>query len=387
MRALPAAFISLLLAAACVQPAGNVATTPTPVGAPAPADSQALLSVFGSYRAADGRIFVIARLGWFFDMRDATYRTIYVGAAPSRFTIGPAFEVALPKYADLIFDGTTLTVSTANATVRADRVQYRQMDVAIPADGAKLAGAITEPLGTGPHPGIVVIHGSERGQRFFYDVWVGIYAGLGLTVLTYDKRGIGSSTGQYPGEFPTDESLGIYADDAAAALGFLRAWPGVDPKRVGFHGGSQGGWTVPLAIKRSGLGAFAILVSAPATTVGQTNLWKDFSGGGAFAPTASAAEMDAAVRADHSGYDPAPALAALQVPTLWLLGSNDRTVPKRICAEILAGMNKPNFTVRMLPSGHGLLVNSTGLNADDSRSQGLAPELVPAITEWLAARA
>ncbi len=98
------------------------------------------------------------------------------------------------------------------------------------------------------------------------------------------------------------------------------------------------------------------------------------------------ADMDAAVRADHSGYDPAPALAALQVPTLWLLGSNDRTVPTRICADILAGLNKPNFTVQMLPTGHGLLVNPTGLDADDQRSPGLAPALVPTITDWLRAR-
>ncbi|OLC65677.1 MAG: hypothetical protein AUG06_08025 [Actinobacteria bacterium 13_1_20CM_2_65_11] len=59
---------------------------------------------------------------------------------------------------------------------------------------------------------------------------------------------------------------------------------------------------------------------------------------------------------DHSGYDPSPALAALQVPTLWLLGSNDRTVPTHVCAEILDGMKEPNFTVRMLPTGHGLLL-------------------------------
>jgi len=376
----------VLLVAACVQPTANQRMTPTAAAAPSPANPQALSSFYGSYRAADGRVFVIARLGWFFDIRDARYRTIYVGAAPNRFSIGPAFAVPLPKFADLVFDGETLTIATAQATVRANRVPYKQTDVTIPADGATLAGAITEPIGADHHPGMVVIHGSERGERYFYDIWVGIYASLGLAVLTYDKRGGGSSTGTYPGEFPTDESLGIYADDAAAALRFLAAWPGVDPKRVGFHGGSQGGWTVPLAIQIHGLAAFAILVSAPATTVGQTNVWKDFSGGGAYAPTASAAEMDAAVRADHSGYDPAPALAALQVPTLWLLGSNDRTVPTRICAEILAGMNKPNFTVRMLPSGHGLLVNPTGLNVDDSRSPGLAPELVPAITDWLAAR-
>jgi dienelactone hydrolase len=382
MRPLVAALVPLVLAVSCVQPAATSTTTTTP----APADTQALSSVFGSYRADDGRVFVIARLGWFFDIRDATYRTIYAGAAPNRFTIGPAFAVPLPKYAELTFDGTTLTIATARATVSAQRVQYKQTDVTVPADGAMLAGAITEPIGGGPHPGIVIVHGSEQGERHFYDIWVGIYAGLGLTVLTYDKRGIGSSTGRYPGEFPTDESLRVYADDAAAALRFLSTWPGVDPKRVGFHGGSQGGWTVPLAIQRHGLASFAILVSAPATTVGQTNLWMDFSGGGSHAPTASVGEMEAAVRADHSGYDPAPALAALQVPTLWLLGSNDRTVPTHICAEILAGLNKPNFTVQMLPTGHGLLVNATGLNADDQRSPGLAPALVPTITDWLRAR-
>src|SRR5712691_4415899 len=237
MRRLRVALIALFLAVACAQPTATSSTTPTP----APADTQSLTPVFGSYRADDGRVFVIARLGWFFDVRDATYPTIYNGAAPNHFSIGPAFAIPLPKYADLTFDGTTLTVATARATVSARRVQHKQADVTIPADGAMLAGAITEPTGSGTHPGIVIVHGSEQGERHFYDIWVGIYAGLGLTVLTYDKRGIGSSTGRYPGEFPTDESLRIYADDAAASLDFLSRWPGVDPKRVGFHGGSQGG--------------------------------------------------------------------------------------------------------------------------------------------------
>jgi len=43
-------------------------------------------------------------------------------------------------------------------------------------------------------------------------------------------------------------------------------------------------------------------------------------------------------------------------------------------------MHKANFTVQMLPTGHGLLVNSTRLLSDDSRSPGLAPT----ITQWTA---
>jgi pimeloyl-ACP methyl ester carboxylesterase len=100
-------------------------------------------------------------------------------------------------------------------------------------------------------------------------------------------------------------------------------------------------------------------------------------------PTEATDQMLADVRANHGGYDPAPALRALTIPVLWMLGTNDRTVPTAVCVEILTGMGKPNFEVRMLPSGHGLLVNPTGLVADDDRSPGLAPGLAPGISSWL----
>jgi len=353
---------------------------------PAAATEAALTPYFGSYSMSDGDILVIARLGWFFDLKDATYRAIYATGSATHFTIGPRFQEPVPKFADLVFDANKLTVSESKRMRLGRRVEYKQTDVSIPAAGAQLAATITEPLSAGPHPGIVVVHGAERGERgerHFYDVWVGIYASLGLAVLTYDKRGGGSSTGTYPGEFPTPAALQIYADDAAAVRDFLARWPGVDPKRVGFHGGSQGGWTVPLAMSRHPGAAFAVLVSAPATTVDQTDLWSGFSGGGAEMPAESTDQMLAAVRASHSGYDPAPALQSLTAPVLWLLGANDRTVPTSVCLEILASMHKPNFTVQMLPSGHGLLVNSTGLLSDDARSPSLAPELVPTIRQWM----
>ena len=367
-----------LLCFSCTSGQEGANAPPVP---PPPATTDSLTPYYGSYASADGDMFVVARLGWFFDLRDSAYRTIYATALPDRFTIGFRFAVPLPKFADLTFGQGTLRVNQGSAR----RIAYKQSDVTIRADGADLAATITDPASPGLHPGIVVVHGSERGQRFFYDIWVGIYTNLGLSVLTYDKRGGGDSTGTYPGEFPTEDALKIYADDASTALAFLARWPGVDPKHVGFHGGSQGGWTVPLAMFRHPQAAFAVLVSAPATTVDQTDLWSSFSDGGAVMPTQSTAEMQAAVRATHSGYDPTPALQALSVPALWLLGSNDRTVPTAICVEILTGMHKSNFTIRMVPTGHGLLVNPTGLGADDDRSFGLAPALVPDLKDWFRA--
>lgn len=377
------AAVAFLCLASCEVAPSQGRPSPTTEAPPAPATKSSLEPYFGSYSLDDGDIVVVARLGWFFDMGDSAYRTIYATKSPDRFTIGRLFEEPLPKFADLVFAAGTLRIVEAARVRVGGRIDYRHTDVAIPAGDARLAATITEPIGPGSHPGIVVVHGSEPGERYFYDIWVGLYASLGLAVLTYDKRGNGSSTGKYPGEFPTDAALETYADDAAAALQVLAQWPGIDPKSVGFHGGSQGGWTVPLAIYRHPGAAFAVLVSAPATTVGQTDLWQGFSGGGEQIPTESTDQMLAAVRAEHDGYDPTLALQALTAPALWLLGVNDRTVPTAVCLEILAALHKSNFTVRTLPTGHGLLVNPTGLLADDARSPGLAPELVPTIRAWM----
>lgn len=129
--------------------------------------------------------------------------------------------------------------------------------------------------------------------------------------------------------------------------------------------------------------AFAVLVSAPATTVDQTDLWAGFSGHGASMPIQSTEQMLAAVRAIHGGFDPAPSLTAIRVPVLYVLGTNDRTVPTALCVEILQSLHMPNVTVRLVPTGHGMLVNATGLDADDARSPGLAPQLVPTLRDWL----
>lgn len=356
-------------------------TTATPATPPSAATVTDLTPYFGSYATDDGDVVVIARMGWFFDMRTADYRTIYATGSSDHFTIGRTFEGALPEFAGLVFGQGRLTITEAGRTRTGRRVDYTRTDVTIPAANAQLAATITEPLTRGPHPAIVIVHGSERGQRHIYDVWVGIYARTGITVLTYDKRGIGESTGTNPGEYPSEAALITYADDAAAARDFLSRRPGVDPRRVGFHGGSQGGWTLPLAMQRHPGAAFAVLVSAPATTVDQTDLWASLSGSDERSP--SEATM-AAVRSMHSGYDPAPALRAMAAPALWLLGTNDRTVPTAVCIEIIDSLHKPNFTVQQLPTGHALLVNPTGLAADDARSSRLAPQLVPTMRTWLA---
>lgn len=375
---------AMLLLASCSSGASGAAGSPASAAPPVAATVDALTPYFGSYAMDDQDTVVIARLGWFFDLGDADYRTVYSTDSPGRFTIGRSFLQPVPKFADLVFDQGRLTLRESGRTRVGRRVGYRQTEVMVPSAGAMLAAEITEPMTAGPHPGIVVVHGAERGERAIYDVWVAIYASLGLDVLTYDKRGIGQSTGMYPGEFPTTSALTTYATDAEAAREFLGHWPGVDAKRVGFHGGSQGGWTVPLAMGQHTDAAFAVLVSAPATTVDQTDTWAAFSGNGAQMPSQSTDQMLAVVREVHSGFDPVPSLQKISAPLLYVLGTNDRTVPTAVCLEILDALHRPNVTVQQVPTGHGMLVNPSGLDADDARSPGLTPQLVPTLRAWLA---
>jgi uncharacterized protein len=206
-----------------------------------------------------------------------------------------------------------------------------------------------------------------------------------MTVLAYDKRGNGQSTGKYPGEFPTEDNLNTYAADAAAVLGYLGSWPGVDPHRVGFHGGSQGGWTVPLAIQRfHAAAAFAVLASAPAVSVDQQGFWASTAESSTTVPVLTP-DLEAQLRAvPASTYDPGPALAAMRQPALWYNGSADRTVPTEFNAELLRGFHHANWDIEILPGvDHGLFENPSGLERDEMNATRLASGLWDRIATWL----
>src|SRR2546427_7104495 len=310
MRRREAALATLLLSLSGCAPASPARPSPSPQ----PSIQIATFERYaGAYRTFEGVTYVVNGHGHLLNLEDSTFRQLYPTSVPDRFSIGRAFAIPSPKQADVIFRvaGTRADQVTINpvtgGNVIAGRLLFKETEVRVPADGAVLAATITEPLTPGPHPGIVIVHGSGPGPRIDYGIWVGLYASLGLTVLAYDKRGNGASTGTYPGEFPSDTSLAVYSAHAAAVLRIMASQPGVDPTRVGFHGGSQGGWVVPLAIARyRAPAAFAVLVSCPAVPVDQQGGWAAFSCSSMLLPSASPAGMNRAVRPrTNSGSRPA----------------------------------------------------------------------------------
>lgn len=125
--------------------------------------------------------------------------------------------------------------------------QMQEQDVSFASDGLILAGRLITPAhDTGQvKPLVIFVHGSERTGTVGRSRYPWILAAQGVSVFVYDKRGTGKSEGQYTQDFE------VLARDAVAAFKTAKARAGKNHDRIGFFGGSQGGWVAPLAATQS----------------------------------------------------------------------------------------------------------------------------------------
>lgn len=109
--------------------------------------------------------------------------------------------------------------------------------------GITLAGTLTLPEGKGPFPAVVLVSGSgpqDRDETILdhKPFWVIAHAftQAGYAVLRYDDRGFGASEGKFRGATTAD-----FAEDAQAALDYLRQQKEINPQKTGLLGHSEGG--------------------------------------------------------------------------------------------------------------------------------------------------
>ena len=133
-------------------------------------------------------------------------------------------------------------------------------ELTVPSGNARLSGTLYMPRSSTPRPVVVVFHGAADPLRAapLYRHLIAMLPPLGIGVFVYDRRGSGRSTGP-----SAAGSYAMLADDGIAARRYLATRPGVDPRRIGFWGLSQGGWLAALGAQRDPACAFAISVSAP----------------------------------------------------------------------------------------------------------------------------
>ena len=221
----------------------------------------------------------------------------------------------------------------------------------------RLAYSLDLPQGAGPFPAVVAGHGSGRVTRQQMEGFAARWTAMGFAVLRFDKRGVGESTGVYSevGALASSTMIPLLASDIAAAARFLRGRPEIDSRRVGLAGASQAGWILPHAARDLGGVPFMVLLSGPVCTVGLENFYSTLADG-----TSRPLDEVYALLPNYSGpagYDPLPALQAIETPTLWLLGEEDRSIPVRTTVANLTTLStsgKP-FEWRTYPGlGHGL---------------------------------
>ena len=136
---------------------------------------------------------------------------------------------------------------------------YREEEVAFASPAGALGGRLLLPSIRGPAPAVVLLGGAgsaDRNQDYF--VVADVLARNGFAALVYDKRGTGSSSGDWRTAAPSD-----LADDAIAALHFLRSRTDIDRDRIGFYGFSEGGLVAAIAASRNRRVAFLVTISSP----------------------------------------------------------------------------------------------------------------------------
>lgn len=226
-------------------------------------------------------------------------------------------------------------------------------------EGARLAYSITWPSGDAEVPGVVLVHGSGQITRSMHSGLVERFVGMGFAVLAYDKRGTGASEGRYSGVGPlnSDTLIPLLARDAARAVEVLAGQSRILRGRVGLAGGSQAGWIIPPASAFARVPvAFGLILVGPTVTVGEEMFYSELVEHGA----RTVAEGHAALPsfAGPRGFDPMPWVERMHMPTLWLYGDEDRSIPTVACVERFSGLAadlRAWHTVRRYPGlGHGL---------------------------------
>ncbi len=294
--------------------------------------------------------------------------------------------------------------------IAGERVALVEMDTRFEGSGGTwLAGRLTLPPGKGAVPLVVLVHGAEHDSALQRYSLQREFASAGIGVFAYDKRGTGASGGDYTQDYLTLATDAIHAAREARRLAGARAG------RTGYQGGSQGGWVAPLAARiapvdfvivsfglavspldedreaiagdmaRGGFGPEAMAGAMEIADATARLIESDFSDGFAQLEAVKAKYRDASwypavrgnftgyllandaevIRRDASGlvrsiparYDPMPVLETLDVPQLWLFGSEDRDAPPGETLRRLAALQRggrPIVTVVFPGAEHGM---------------------------------
>ncbi|HMM03027.1 MAG: alpha/beta hydrolase family protein [Dysgonomonas sp.] len=234
--------------------------------------------------------------------------------------------------------------------VKAQSPDVTAEDIRFESAGVTLAGTIYTPRHS--HAAVVLVHGSGQAPRM--REFASLLAEKGISVLTYDKRGVGESEGIYAGpEVGTNNvdsaNLTLLAKDASTALNVLHQLDKNIP--IGLVGISQAGWIIPIAANNNPIVDFMVLFSGAVIptldqlifqhyTEGKPDFWDSHTDADVrkYIPEAReriSNEPDRYQLDQFVSTDPCDVLSKLSIPGLWLFGDKDVQVPVRLSMDSL----------------------------------------------------
>lgn len=255
---------------------------------------------------------------------------------------------------------------------------FTERELTVGSDEWKLGATLTMPVGDGPFPGVVLVHGpgpNDRDEtiysnRIFRDLAEGL-ASRGIAVLRYDKRTFiyGDKMGEL--SYTLDQEV---VEDADRAIALLRQQPKIAANRIYVLGHSLGGYAAPRIAARDGKLAGLIFFAANARPIEDMALSQnDYVAHLNGDPTPQVQQRLDALKAevakakaiqpgqpvpqmllglpgayllDLKNYDPAAQVAKLRMPLLFLQGGRDFQVTAKdleIWKTALAGRTNATF--------------------------------------------
>ena len=232
---------------------------------------------------------------------------------------------------------------------------YKKSSLFIQNDSTQLFAAYYLPEDLTKIKGSVVIsHGSAPTTIEDVAYYTKLATQLNMAVLAYDKRGVGLSSGTYE-YFSVERSkewFDLLASDLQVCFEWLRKRPELKDTKIGFLGGSQAGWIMPLAASRLKGVDFIIIGEGASVSAGEeafhSNLTGDGSGNGI-----SINEADEKLKTYNGelGFDPRPILKNLNTKILWFFGTKDDVIPVNASIEVLNEIDNKNHEIIILPNG------------------------------------
>ncbi|MDQ3802187.1 MAG: alpha/beta fold hydrolase, partial [Acidobacteriota bacterium] len=396
----------------------------------------------GNYEIAPDRIITIGPFDevggnlTFLDLKTDRAGTL-LALSNSAFFSGPTFGINYPIDISAEFSRDAQGKVTGlvwregkEKAVQARKVfPHRQEEVTFRNNDVVLHGTLMIPEGAGKHPAVIFAHGSGAATRnvgFFQTFFIR----HGIAVLSFDKRGAGKSNGDW--RYSSFDDL---ANDVIAGIDYLKTRPDIDPKQIGVHGTSQGGWIGSIVASKVKDIAYLIVRVGPGVDVVRTVAHEDggfmreekltpeqVEEGEDFARRigymAARGEPWEKIDALHKSvkdkpwakhvfpaglakdrfwwqwyrlnghYDSADYLKNVRVPVLWFLGEHDQNLPTPESASAiraaLAEADNRDFTVKILRrTGHGFLISDTGFNSEFPTQKYYVPGYWNVMGEWL----